>query len=189
MHLLQGKEEDIKNAKSVDAIFCILRPHWDYTNYYLLQDLITYLGVSQLQQEMTTYVAELHSFEKATSVQTFKSVKKGWEDPPCLKEVILTIKEDEAESTLYDIRLKMEGIANDAALKPYALYLKNITFSSVVLTLAFPRDGLELFASALSPKFLAKHQITSVVIDDLPLDKYTQEYVKVNRCMKKWFAC
>ena len=189
MHLLEDKEEDIENAKSINAIFRILRPYWDYTNYYLLQDLITYLDVSQLQQKMTTYVAELHRFEKATSVQIFKSVQKDWDHPPYLKEAILKLEKDEAELTLYDIRQLIEDIANKAAIKAYALSLKNIHCSAIVLTLAFPRDGLELFASALSPKFLAKHQITSVVIDDLPLEKYTQEYVKVNRCIKKWFVC
>ena len=128
-------------------------------------------------------MSELHRFEKATSVQTFKSVKKDWDHPPKLKTAILTLEKDESELTLYDIRLLKEDIANEAAIEKYALYLGDFHCSAVVLTLAFPHDGLQLFASALSQKFLAKHQITSVVVDDLPLEKYTQEYVKVNGCM------
>ena len=189
MLLLKEKKKEIENAKSVKAIFSILEIYWNYSNYYLLQALIKEYGDSPLQQEMENYVAELHRFEKATLVQTFKSVKKDWNHPPYLKKAILTLEKDEAELTLYDIRLLKEDIANEAAIEAYALYLDDVHCSAVVLTLAFPRDGLELFASALSPKFLAKHQITSVVIDDLPLEKYTQEYVKVNRCIKKWFAC
>ena len=189
MLLLKNKEKDIENAKNVKAIFSVLKIYWNYSNYYLLQALIKEYGDSPLQQEMEKYVAELHHFEKATSVQTFKSVKEDWDPPPYLKKAILTLAKDEAKLTLYDIRLLKEDIANEAAIEAYALYLDDVHCSAVVLTLAFPPDGLELFASALSPKFLAKHQITSVVIDDLPLEKYTQEYVKVNRCMKKWFAC
>ena len=188
-HLLKEIKEDIENAKSVKAIFSILEVYWNYSNYYLLQDLIKECGDSPLQKEMEKYVSELHCFEKATSIQTFKSVKKGWEHPPYLNEAILTLGKDEAELTLYNIRLLKEDIANEAALEVYAFYLNDIHCSAVVLTLAFPREGLELFASALSPEFLAKHQITSVVIDGLPLEKYTQEYVKVNRCMKKLFTC
>ena len=185
MRLFKDKEKDIENAKSVKAIFSILKPYWNYTNYYLLQDLITDLGDSRLQQEMTQYVAELHCFERATSVQTFTAVKKDWEHPPYLKQAILKLEKDEAELTLYDIRLLKEDIANEAAIEAYGLYLNDVHCSTVVLMLAFPRDGLELFALALSPEFLANHQITSVAIDDLPLEKYTQEYVKVNSCMKK----
>ena len=132
---------------------------------------------------------ELHSFEKATSVQTFKSVKKGWEHPAYLKQAILTLEKDEAELTLYDIRLLKEDIANEAALEVYALYLNDVHCSTVVVTLAFPRNALELFAPAVTSEFLSKHQITSVVIDGLPLEKYTQQYVKVNNCMNKLFAC
>ena len=177
------KEKDIENAKSVKEIFSILKLYWNYSNYYLLQDLTKEYGDSPLQQEMENYVSELHRFEKATSVQTFKSVKKDWDHPPYLNKAILTLEKDEAELTLYDIRLLKEDIASEAAIEAYALYLDDINCSAVVLTLAIPHDGLELFASALSHKFLAKHQITSVVIDDLPLEKYTQEYVKVNGCM------
>ena len=189
MLLLKEKEKKIENAKSVRAIFSILKLYWNYSNYYLLQALTKEYGDSPLQQEMENYVADLHRFEKATSVQTFKSVKKNWEHPPKLKKAILTLGKDEAELTLYEIRQLIEDIANEAAIEAYAVYPNGICCSAVVLTLAFPHDGLELFASALSPKFLAKQQITSVVIDGLPLEKYTQEYVKVNRCMKKWFAC
>ena len=137
---------------------------------------------------MTQYVHELHCFEKATSIQTFSHAKKGWTCPKYLKKVIVTLKKDESEISLYYIRQLKEDIASEAALESYSVYLNDAHCSEIVLTLAFPHDGLELLAPALSPEFLAKHQITSVVIDDLPLEKYTQEYVKVNRCMKKWFT-
>ena len=188
MRLFKDKEKDIENAKSVKAIFSILKPYWNHTNYYLLQDLISDLGDSQLKQEMTQYVAELHRFERATSVETFKSVKKDWEHPPYLKQAILKLEKDEAELTLYDIRLLKEDIANEAAIEAYGSYLNDVHCSTVELTLAFPHDGLEQFALALSPKCLANHQITSVAIDGLPFEKYTQEYVKVKSCMKKWFV-
>ena len=105
MLLLKEKEKDIENAKSVRAIFSILKLYWNYSNYYLLEALTKEYGDSPLQQEMENYVAELHRFEKATSVQTFKSVKKDWDHPPYLKKAILTLEKDEAELTLYDIRL------------------------------------------------------------------------------------
>ena len=189
MHFFKEKEKDIENAESIQAIFSILKPYLNYTNYYLLQYLITKFGDGKLQQEMAEYIKELHSFEKVTSVQTFKSVKKGWEHPAYLKQAILTLGKDEAKFTLYNIRQLKEDFANEAALEVYALYLNDVHCSAVVVTLAFPRNALELFAPAVSPEFLAKHQITSVLIDGLPLEKYTQEYVKVNNYINKLFAC
>ena len=184
MHFLEDKENAIENAKDVKAIFSILRQHWKYYNYYLLQHLIQELGDGQLQQEMTQYVAELHRFEKATPVQFFPYANEDGERLQLEKRAVLIFKKDPSEMTLYDLRMVKEAIANEAAMEDYALSIESTGLGSVVLTLAFPRAGLELFAPALSPEFLAKHQITSVVIDDLPLEKYTQEYVKVNKCMK-----
>ena len=188
MHFLEDKEKDIKNAEDVEAIFSILRQHWKYYNYYLLQHLIQELGDGQLQQEMTQYVAELHRFEKATPVQFFPYANEDGERLQLEKRAVLMFKKDPSEMTLYDLRMVKEAIANEAAMEDYALSIESTSLGSVVLTLAFPRDGLELFAPALSPEFLAKHQITSVVIDGLPLEKYTQEYVKVKRSIKKLFA-
>ena len=182
---LRQAKESIENAKSIKEIFSILEDHWNWSNYTLLQRLITKFGNDPLKEEMKKYVKELHHFEKTTSIQIFSYVDEGWKCPPYLTEAVLTFKMDETNLTLYDVRQIEEDIANLAVLKRYAVYRKSVHCSAVVLTLAFPRDGLELFAPALSPEFLAKHQITSVVIDGLPLEKYTQEYVKVKRSIKK----
>ena len=182
---LRQAKESIENAKSIKKIFSILEDHWNWSNYTLLQRLITKFGDDPIKDEMKKYVEELHRFEKATSIKMFSHVKKGWKHPPYLKKASLTLPNDGTELTLYDVRLLKEDIANEAALEPYAVYLNDIHCSAVVLTLVFPHDGLELFAPALSSDFLAKYQITSVVIDGLPLEKYSQEYVEVGRCMKK----
>ena len=126
-----------------------------------------------MQQEMTQYVAELHRFEKATPVKFFPYENEDGEHLELVKKAVLTLKKDPSEMTLYDLHLVKEGIANEAAMEDYALSIDSTGLGLVVLTLAFSRDGLELFAPALSPEFLAKHQITSVVIDGLPLNKYT----------------
>ena len=182
---LQQAKERIENAKSIKEIFFILENHWNWSNYTLLQLLITKFGDDPLKKELKIYVEELHQFEKATPIEIFSHVKKGWKHPQYLKKVILTLLNDGTELTLHDVRLLKEDIANKAALEPYAVYLDDIHSSAVVLTLVFPHDGLELFAPALSSDILAKYQITSVVIDGLPLEKYSQEYVEVGRCMKK----
>ena len=181
---LRQAKESIENAKSIKEIFSVLEDHWNWSNYTLLQRLITKFGDDPLKDEMKKYVEELHQFENATPIEIFSQVKKGWKHPQYIKKAILTLLNDGTELTLYHVRLLKEDIANKAALEPYAVYLDDIHCSAVVLTLAFPDEGLELFASALSPEFLAKHQITSVVIDGLPLEEYTQEYVKVNNCMQ-----
>ena len=177
---LRQAKESIENSKSIKEIFSILEDHWNWFTYALLQRLITKFGDDPLKEEMQKYVEELHRFEKATPIEIFSHIDKGWKCPPNLTEAVLRFKKDETDLTLFDVRQLVEDIANPAVLQPYAVYVKNIHCSAVVLTLAFPRDGLELFALALSPEFLAKHQITSVVIDGLPLEEYTQEYMKVN---------
>ena len=67
-HLLFLKQEKdrIMQAADIDEIFDILDPHWNYTDYSLLEHLINKFGTSELKQKMKKYIAAL---EKETSVR------------------------------------------------------------------------------------------------------------------------
>ena len=184
---LRAERKAINNAKSTDDIFSILDDFWNWSDYYLLQKLITKFGDSKLQQDMSCYVAKLHRFEKATTIQEISKTVVGWKCPRRFRKVVLTLKDEASKITLYDIRRLREELSSDAPLKECVRFLlKSSHASEVVITLAFPPEALDLIPAALSEAFHKKYRIKSVILDDMPLTAYTDEYVKVSTCRHKY---
>ena len=184
---LRAERKAINNAKSTDDIFSILDDFWNWSDYYLLQKLITKFGDSKLQQDMTCYVAKLHRFEKATTIQEISKTVVGWKCPRRFREVVLTLKDEASKITLYDIRRLREELSSEAPLKECVRFLlKSSHASEVVITLVFPPEALDQIPAALSEAFLKKYRIKSVILDGMPLTAYTDEYVKVSTCKNKY---
>ena len=178
---LRKKKKAIERTKGVCEIFYLLEDYWNWSDYDLLQKLITDFGDETLQQKMTMYLTQLENFEKNTSVLEFKRVvKRKQKCPYDFTRIVIKLKKDSSECTMHEVRKLKEAAASESAIEAYALHILDIHASSVVVTLAFPRDTLELLPPVLSNHFLATYHITSVTIDDKPLEEYTEVYVKVS---------
>ena len=183
---LQAKKKEIKCAQSTDEVFDIIEKYWNWSNYYLLQQVIKEFGDATLQKEMAGYIRKLHHFEKTTTIQIFSKVVKEWKCPNLSSEAVVTLQKDPSQITLYDLRKLKEDLAHQSSLNDCATFFKSVHSSEVVLTLAFPQEALELIISSLSQTFLAKHHIKSVLLDKMPLAAYSAEYIKVNKNMYKF---
>ena len=180
LHFLETEKQEIENAKSVPEIFTILRRHWNYGDYALLQRLVQEFGDSALQSEMGEYVAALERFEKGTTIQDFSRAKPGDRDAPYdFSKAVLQLNKDPSKCTLYEVRQLVESLATSACLDQYVMFLSGHFSGSVIIKLAFPRVALDLIISALNKAFQETHQIVSVAIDEKPLEEYSEEYVKV----------
>ena len=177
---LEAKKQEIEDAKSVSEIFKLLRRHWNYGDYALLQRLVQEFGDSALQSEMGEYVAALERFEKGTTIQDFSQAKPGDRDAPYdFSQAVLKLNKDPSKCTLYEVRQLVESLATSACLDQYVMFLSGHSCGSVIIKLAFPPVALDLIISALNKAFRETHQIVSVTIDEEPLEEYSEEHVKV----------
>ena len=192
LHFLKQQRDRIMNASSVDEVFKILDDYWDYTNYALLQHLVERFGEEALKKQMREYVATLEQFERKTTIQE-SSTSSGRH--PKRRRIVydefdlqyhchfstvdLQLHRDSAVYTLYEARQLEESVAKRSCLEPYAVRLQKVRPSSVAITLMCPCIALELILEALEKDFLETHQIMSVIIDEKPLEEYSEEYVKV----------
>ena len=179
-HFLQAKKKAIESAQNTTEIFEIIEEYWNWSDYYLLQQLIKEFGDSTLQQEMTCYIRKLHHFEKATTIVVFSKAVEEWKSPDLSSKAVLTLHKDPSRITLYDLRKLKEDLARKSSLNDCAIFFESVHTSEVVLTLTFRQEVLELIVSSLSESFVTKHHIKSVLLDDMPLAAYTEEYMKVN---------
>ena len=188
LHFLRDHSDQIMKANSVDEIFKILDRYWDYTDYALLKHLVERFGEEALKKEMSEYVAALEQFEKRTTIQESNTASSSSRYPRRninqfpfeylynFSTVDLQLNRDPAVYTLYDAQQLKESITKQACLEPYTELLQGVRRSS---TLMCPRVALELILEALEKDFLEAHQIVSVTIDRKPLEKYSEEHVKV----------
>jgi len=183
LHFLRKEEERIQNAKSIYELFTILDKHWNWSDYCLLQRLISNFGDDSLKKEMTTYVAELEEFEKATTILLFCSATKHWKHPYYFNKAVIMLQKDASECTLYDIRKLKEDLARESSLNEAAIYYDDVHASLVVVEIVFPQDALELILPAMDAAFLEQHHIISVSIDERPLEEYDEDYVKVSNIL------
>ena len=182
---LETKKQEIEDAKSVSEIFKILRCHWNYGDYALLQRLVQEFGHSAIQSEMGEYVVALERFEKETTIQDFSRAKPGDRDAPYdFSRAVLQLNKDPSKCTLYEVRQLVESLATSMCLDQYVMFLSGHSIGSVIIKLAFPRVVLDLIISALNKAFWETHQIVSVTIDKKPVEEYSEEHVKVHVCYR-----
>lgn len=179
LHFLKEEEQAIESAKSIGDIFRILRHHWNYGDYALLQRMIQKFGDKTLQNEMKEYVEKLRRFEKGTTIQEFSLAKPVAQSvPDHFHEAILELNIDPSKCTLHEIRLLAESLKTKIDINQYALFLSAVFPGSVIIKLAFPLAVLELIVSALDEEFQKTHQIVFVTIDKEPLKEYTEKYTE-----------
>ena len=128
---------------------------------------------------MKIYTAELEKFEKRTTVKDFEDATGEKNTPYDYSEVIFEVRTDPSQCTLYQMRQIVMSLAHKSSLQCYAALVKGTRSNSVLITLAFPRDAIELLVPALDRRFLSTHNISSVTIDEKPLQTYSKEYLMV----------
>ena len=156
----------ILKAEDVSAIFHIIKPYYDYKNYYLLEFIINKFGNVQLKEGMGEYVLELETFEMKTTIKEFvAATTESTEIPFFFKSVTIEINKDASVCTLYDVRKFTRSLAKKASLTPYALMLQHVGINTVVVQLGLPQEALPDLSLAIDKGFQETHCIVTVVIN------------------------
>ena len=154
-HFLKKKRKKIRKAKSVQKVFDILDPYWNYVDYALLEHIVVNYCDDRIKRKMEKYKKRLHKFEKATSVKQFMSVAaKSHPVPKGYSTMTATLNVDAEECSLYHVREIKDSIVERANLEPYVTLLQDIHASFVVLTIAFPAAVCQHVKSALDVDLL-----------------------------------
>ena len=176
---LRKKRRQIEDAKSVSKVFEILEDLWNYTDYALLQRIVQEFADDEIREEMKVYTAELEEFEKRTTVKDFENATGIKKAPYDYSMALLEVCTDPSQCTLYQLRQIVMSLAQKSSLQCYVPLVIGVHSNSVLIYLAFPRDAIELLVPALDRRFLSTHNISSVEIDEKPLQTYSKEYLMV----------
>ena len=179
LRFLKERQEDIFRASSVGEIFYILSPYWNFTNYHLLEHLITSLGDNQLKTKLQAYLDDLKVFEDNTTVKDFIRVRRSYLDlPPDFSEVAVKLRDEWADYSLSRIHQLCQELSEISSLNAFSTIFTGGSFNSIHLCLAVPSLTLHLLAAALDDKFLHNHGIEVIHIEGVELHAYQQQCVQ-----------
>ena len=155
LHFLRKKKNKILRAESIQAIFNILDPYWNYVDYSLLEHIVKQYCNKKVRHKMKRYKLMLEEFETATSVLDFTLALPDNRRFPMKHTTLKAILQvDPAQCSLHDARRIKESVAEKASLEPYVGLLRSVSVSSVVLTIAFPHAARKYVEQALDKEFL-----------------------------------
>ena len=137
--LLKVHEQELQNAKSIDAIFNVLILHMSFFNYGILTHVITNLGSNADKTLLDEYNTKFNNFCKLRvfEVSPLQVGMNNAEKCGRKKFVVLLTKHDK-EATLMDIDRAVEKLANLFDLKRLALSIDMIDSGSVLVVISLP---------------------------------------------------
>ena len=161
--LLKEEEREIRNASTVEKIFLVLKGHWSFINYGILEHIIKSCGTKEDKTNLQEYIQQLKEFCKRRIFEVpphaygSESKKQNWTK--------LTFKLDKKVPTLEDIRETQRLIAQILDLKPSTLYLCCVNEGCVQLLYLIPSFVAEVVFPYSSDQKIALHDVHILKLD------------------------
>ena len=172
------RESQIFAANGVRILINILCRYWNYSNYDLLQYLISEVGEEPLNGDMKQYCVVLDTFEIKTTIDIFLAAfSANSELSVDFSRMVVKINKPPSECTLHDIRVFKEAFADQSSVFSHSICVEAVGASSVRVTLGFHPSALGWVLAALNPSFLESHQLSDVVVEGKSLVVYTGDLV------------
>ena len=111
----------IKAARTIDEIFSILDPYWDFLNCGLLERIVDRLGDQETKSLMGKYSEKLRKFRMRTKVGDLVGMQLT---PANSSEFVTTMGEEWLDQTLEDVERFRIGLSLQFGLEEYVMPLK-----------------------------------------------------------------
>ena len=161
--LLKDEEKEIRSANTIGKIFLVLKGHWSFINYGILEHIIKSCGTQEDKKSLEEYIHKLKEFcqrrifEVPPHAYGSESKKQKWAK--------LTFKLDKKVPTLEDIRETQRLIAQILDLKPSTLYLCCVDEGCVQLLYLIPSFVARRVFPLFSVQKIALHDAHILKLD------------------------
>ena len=185
---LQSQAARLSRASSIEKLFFILSPYWDFLNPSLLAHLAYRFGDDQTIRSVDEYLEELREFRMRTNINNF--IDKWTGTPlPDTQEMIMELGDNWKEKSLEQLEeLRME-VSRKRCFGNYAMLLKGIRVSSVDAVFSLP-ESVDIHSLELESlwEFFQEHQILRIRVCILNL-QLQQVYPHLCMCTATLCNC
>jgi len=163
--LLQSEAARLCQASSINELFFILSPHWDFLNPNLLAHLAHSFGDEQTIRLVEDYLGELREFRKRTKINNFIDKWTGILLPDT-QEIVMELGDNWKEKSLEQLEELRIEVSRKRCFEDYVMPLKRIKVSSVDAVFSLPEsvdvDSLELESLR---EFFQEHHVLRILLN------------------------
>ena len=134
---LRSQAGHLCRASSIDELFFILSPHWDFLNPSLLAHLANRFVDEQTMRSVDKYLGELREFRMRTKINTFIDMWTGIL-PPDTQEIVMELGDNWREQSLEQLEELRIEVSRKRCFEDYVMPLKRIKVSSVDAIFSLP---------------------------------------------------
>ena len=162
---LKSDASHLANASSIDELFFILSPHWDFLNPCLLAYLAHKFSDEQAKKSVDKYLGELTEFRKRTKISNFIDKWTGIL-PPDTQKFVMKLGDDWRDQSLQQLEEFRIEVSRKCCFKNYVMPLKGIEVSSVDAVFSLPEsvDIHNLELESLQ-EFFQEHQVLRILLN------------------------
>jgi len=181
--LLQSEAAHLFQASSINELFFILSPHWDFLNPSLLAHLAYSCGDDQTIKSVDKYLGELREFRMRTKIGDLIDKWIG-KSPPNTEEIVMELGDNWREKSLE----QLEQLQTRLSLMHW--FFKGIKSSSVDAVFSLPVsvdiDSLELKSLQ---EFLREHQVLRILLNGVCILDLQLQQVHLCLLSNHWAFC
>jgi len=195
-HIVSEHATNIRKKLNMDKLFVYLDATiWNFIDYSLLEHIIHLFGSSQLKSEMQSYVTELSTFKRQTTVSQLITHWPGRKEmPPTYCEMTAKIDLNPEECTIEELDALRVDLCEYflPPLSEFALLHYNFEQGSVLLKWLIALDIVPALIQAIcTPKggaFCKVHNIESLSIREVliyPIPTNDPAELKINKTIPR----
>ena len=162
---LQSQAASLSQASSINQLFFILSPYWDFLNPNLLAHLAHKIGDEQTRRSVDIYLEELREFRVRTKIGDFIDKWAG-KLPPDTQEIVVELGDNWKEKSLEHLEELRIKLVHKSCLEDYMMPLKRIKKSSVDAIFSLP-ESVDIHSLELESlrEFFREQQVLRVLLN------------------------
>ena len=178
---LQSQAAHLSRASSIDELFFILSPHWDFLNPSLLAHLAYRFGDDETIKAVDEYTRELREFRKRTKINDFIDIWTGILQPDT-QQIVMELGDNWREQSLEQLEKLRIEVSHKCWFEGYVMPLKRIKVSSVDAVFSLP-DSIDIHSLELESlrQFFLEHQILRILLNGTCIFDLQLHQVRVYR--------
>ena len=162
---LQSQAVCLSQASSIDDLFFILSPRWDFLNPSLLTHLAHRFGDDQTASSVEEYLGELREFRMRAKINDLIDKWIG-KTPPYTQEIVMELGDNWRGKSLERLEELRTELSHMHSFEDYVMLLKAIQESSVDAVFSLP-DSVDVHSLELESlrEFFQEHQVLRILLN------------------------
>ena len=176
---LQRQAARLPRVSSIDELFFILSPYWDFLNPSLLAHLANRFGDEHTIRSVHIYLEELKSFRMRTKIGDF--INKWTGTPlPDTQEIVMELGDNWREKSVEQLEEFRNKFLLKCFLEDYVMPLKRIKLASVDAVFSLP-ESVDIHSLKLENlrEFFQEHQVLRILLNGVCILNLQLQQVRI----------